>query len=111
MSSCCKSHKSCCLKTEPTEISDKLMSDRRSLSEQEFCTIALKSNAKVELTADMIIGDIIQTFPHSKELFKDIDPLGINEFSSNNLSISMFLSGTGIDEQKFCTELNQLINQ
>ena len=101
----CK-HLSCCLKTEPTPLSENFQKMRKNMEKMSFDKIKIEEGQKITFTEDMIVGDIIEIFPHTKPYFEDVNPLGLQSKSIEHESIAIFLAGTGIDVKNFCLVLN-----
>lgn len=104
-------HFSCCLKTEPTPLSENFQHLRKQLKSSKIKNIQVTKKKPIKITEDMIVGDIINNFPETKKIFEDANFLGLASSAIFQESISLFLAGTGIDSQLICQELNLLISK
>ena len=109
--SCQHTITSCCLKTEPTPLSENFQKIRKSISKNEFEEVPVSENINLEISEDMLVGDIIEAFPESRIIFEESNWLGLKSPSYQNESIEMFLAGTGISPEEICKNLNQIIKK
>jgi len=105
----CAHQHSCCLSKEPAPLSQELQTARSNLAEQKIATIKLNQATPVNITKNMFVGDILRVFPQTTTIFQEIDPLGYKNPSTQNLTIEMLISGTGLNADQICAEINQLV--
>jgi len=101
----------CALSKGPAEIPNNIQISRKSLNNNNFDLVQLDQNSKIEVVKEMLIYDLIKHFPQTLPKFQEIEIKMTENSLSGNLSIEMFLFGSGIDLNTFCNELTNIINQ
>ncbi len=100
----------CCLTEDPTPISAKIQQLREQLPETHNTELTVIPGQNITITKDMIIADVMTTFPITRQVFEDLHPLGLLSPSLDKISIELFLSDLQIDPDQICAELTNLIN-
>lgn len=100
----------CCLGDEPTPISPKIQSLRENLNSKNTVEINLKEVEHLEITPDMIIGDIIFNFPQTRSYLEDLHPLGLLSPRLDQTTVEMFFSDLNPDLKEICQKLTALIS-
>jgi len=100
----------CCLGDEPAPISEKIQSLRKKLPESSTEELKITPGQPIQITKDMIIGDVIANFPLARDIFEEIHPLGLMSPRLDQISIEMFLSDLNTDPDQICASLTSLIN-
>ncbi len=100
----------CCLGDEPTPISPKIQSLRESLNNTKTEEINLETAQNLEITSDMIIGDILLNFPQTKSYLEDLHPLGLLSPKLSETTLEMFFSDMNHDLETICQKLTQIIS-
>ena len=100
----------CCLGDEPTPISPKIQSLREGLNSNSTEEIDLQKVENLEITADMIVGDIIFNFPQTRAYLEDLHPLGLLSPRLDQTTIEMFFSDLNPALEEVCQKLTQIIS-
>lgn len=100
----------CCLGDEPTPISPKIQSLRESLGSKQTEEIDLQKVEHLEVTSDMIIGDIIFNFPQTRPYLEDLHPLGLLSPRLDQTTIEMFFSDLNPNLEDICKKLTTIIS-
>ncbi|MCC6643380.1 hypothetical protein IT411_01405 [Candidatus Peregrinibacteria bacterium] len=99
----------CCLGDEPTPLSPKIQKIREQLNDSSVEEIAANS-ATLKITSDMIVGDILINFPHTRTYLEDLHPLALLSPQLNSITLEMFFSDQKVDLEKICQDLSDLIS-
>lgn len=101
----------CCLKEEPTPIPEKLQNLRQKLPESTYTNVKYRSNREFTVLPDMIVQDLLITFPYIKEYLEELHPLGLMSPALSRTSLEMLFSDIEADIKQICEDLSNLINQ
>lgn len=101
----------CCLKDGAAPIAPKIMQVRENLSASGLSETHHVPGQTFQVSGDMIVGDLLFTFPQIEPLLQDWHPLGLLSPALNRTSLELFFSDLPVDLKDICLKLNQVINQ
>lgn len=101
----------CCLTDEPTPIPKKIQTLRQKIPESKYASVEYKKEKSFTILPDMIIADLIFTFPYLKTYLSELHPLGMMSPALDKTSLEMLFADIEADINKVCQELTNLINQ
>lgn len=101
----------CCLGAEPAPIPEKIQTARTNLSNNSVTEIHHQPGEPFHITPDMIIADLLLTFPIIKNYLEDLHPLGLLSPALETTSLEMFLLDFNLNLDEICRDLDCLINQ
>jgi hypothetical protein len=101
----------CCLTDTPAPIPEKLQALRQKLPERSYSSVKYRKNKDFTIFPDMIVADLLLTFPYLKDQLSELHPLGMMSPALSQISLEMLFSDMEIDIPKVCQDLASLINQ
>lgn len=100
----------CCLKEDPAPIPEKLQNLRRKLPESSYTDVEYKLNQEFTVLPDMIVQDLLTTFPKIKEYLEELHPLGLMSPALSHTSLEILFSDIEADIEQICNDLSHIIN-
>lgn len=97
----------CLLGDEPAPISEKIQTLRENLTESE--TIEEPLGQSLIISKDMVVLDLINSFPKIKDYLQDIHPLGLLSPRLDQTTLELFVSDLNLDIDDICADLTKLI--
>jgi hypothetical protein len=102
----------CCLKDGPRPLSDKVQQIRKSIPQSNATTETRHiPGQNFTVSTDMIVADLLFTFPQIKPLLEDLHPLGLMSPALKTTSLEMFFADQPVNLEQICSDLSQIINQ
>lgn len=75
----------------------------------KFKEVHLQKGEIIEITKDMVIGDVVAAYPQTLEVFKKVGIHCIGCYASTFESIEEGANKHGIDPDKLCKEVNRVL--
>lgn len=100
----------CCLTDEPAPIPEKIQILRQKIPGNEYPSVKYNKDNEFTVLPDMVVADLIVTFPHLKQHLSDLHPLGMMSPTLSQTSLEMLFADIEIDLTELCKELTLLIN-
>lgn len=98
----------CCLGNEPTPLSHKIQQLREQKLHGQIKIVTIKANQKLTVEPNMIVGDLIASYPLIKVELQEIHPLGLLSPTLNQTTLEFFLADLHLNLKEVCQTLTKL---
>ena len=99
----------CCLKDTPPPLPEKILNMRESLQKPQILETVFRPGEKFLICSDMIVEDLLFTFPYLRAYFEEHHPLGLLSPVLHQTTLEMYFADLPEKIENVCTDLSTLI--